>query len=155
VTSRGVSSLEAPPLTGVRALPLTVDLHPSLLGYNQDVWGGAAFPPPAPAGSRPTASTAPAPSGAVVLASAPLSAPVGPTPIPADQFMLPPIKSGSDYLQTWDLILFWFCCHGFFTGNSDTALITDTANSLLSQYWEGQLWMAVQDDPVQISVGVG
>ena len=37
----------------------------------------------------------------------PLLAPVGPTPIPVDRFTLLPIKSGSDYLQTWDLILFW------------------------------------------------
>ncbi len=80
--------------------------------------------------------------------STPLPAPVGPTPLPVDRFKLPPIKSGSDYLQTWDLILFWLRSPGFSTGRSDSALITDTTNSLARQYWEGQLWMAVQDGPV-------
>jgi hypothetical protein len=106
-------------------------------------------PPPAPAGSQSTVSTAPAPSAAAVPVSTPLPAPVGPTPLPIDQFKLPPIKSGSDYLQTWDLILFWLRSPGFSTGCSDSALITDTTNSLASQYWEGQLWMAVQDSPVR------
>jgi hypothetical protein len=93
----GVSSLVAPPLTVVRALSLTVDLHPSLLGSSWDVSGGAAFP---------------------------------------DQFMIPPIKSRSDYLQTQDLILFWLCYPSFSTDCSDANLITDTANSHASQYWK-------------------
>jgi hypothetical protein len=60
--------------------------------------------------------------------------------------LLPPIKSGSDYLQTWDLILFWLHSRGFSTGRLGSDLIiTDTTISLASQYWEGQLWMAVQD----------
>ncbi len=64
--------------------------------------------------------------------------------------MLPPIKSGSDYLQTWDLILFWLHSPGFPTGCLDSALITDTTNSLASQYWwEEQLQMAVQDGLVR------
>jgi hypothetical protein len=107
-----------------------------------------ASPPPAPAGSCSTASTAPTPSKAAPV-SAPLPAPVGPTPLPVDQFMLFPINSGSDYLQTWDLILFWLHHPGFSTGRSDADLITDTANSLASQYWEGQLLMVVRDGPVR------
>ncbi len=42
---QGVSSLAAPRLTVVRALPLMVDLHPSLLGFGQAAVGGAAPPP--------------------------------------------------------------------------------------------------------------
>jgi hypothetical protein len=91
----------------------------------------------------------PAPSAAAVPVSAPLPAPVGPTPLPVNRFTLPPIKSGSDYLRTWDLILFWLRSSGFSTGRSDSALITDTTNSLASQSWEGQLQMAVQDGPVR------
>ncbi len=144
-----VSSLVATPRTNVRALPLTVSSHPSLLGSSRDVSGGAASPPPALAGSRFTVSTAPAPSAAAMPVSTPLPAPVGPTPLPIDRFKLPPIKSGSDYLQTRDLILFQLCSPGFSTGHSDSALITDTTHSLASQYWEGQLWMVVQDGPVR------
>ena len=47
------------------------------------------------------------------------------------------------------MILFWLRSPSFFTGHSDSALITDTTNSLASQYWKGQLWMGVQDGPVQ------
>ncbi len=115
------------------------DLHPSLLGSGWAVSGGAASPPPAPARSRPTASTAPALSVAAVLVSAHLPALVGPTPLPVDQVMLPPIKSGSDNFQTWYMILFWLRCPSFSPGHSDAYLIIDTANSLVSQYWEGQL----------------
>jgi hypothetical protein len=63
--------------------------------------------------------------------------------------MLSPINSGSDYLQTQDLILFWLRRPGFSTGRSDADLITDTANSLASQYWEGQLLMVVWEGPVR------
>jgi hypothetical protein len=122
-------------LTNVRVLPLTVSSHPRLLGSSQDVLGGAASPTLAPTGSRSTVSTAPVP--------APLPDPVRPTPLLIDPFMLPAFKSGSDYLQTWDLILFWLRSPSFSTGRSDLALITDTTNSLASQYWEGQLRMAV------------
>ena len=101
----------------------------------------------APAGSCSTVSTAP--SANAVTVSTPLPAPVGPTPLPINQFTLPPIKSGSDYLKTWDSILFWLRSPGFSTGRSDSALITDTTNSLASQYWEGELWMAVQDGSVR------
>ena len=45
-----VSSLVAPPLAIVRALPLTINSHPSLLGSSRDVSGGAAFPPLHPLG---------------------------------------------------------------------------------------------------------
>jgi hypothetical protein len=93
-------------------------------------------------------STATALSAAVVPVSAPLPAPVGPTPLPIDQFTLSPIKSSSDYLQIRDLILFWLRSPGFSTGQSDSSLNTDTTNSLASQYWEGQLPMVVQDGPV-------
>ena len=79
-----VSSLVATSLTNVRALPLTVSSHPSFLGSSWDVLGGAASPPPAPAGSCSTVSTAPALSAAAVPVSAPLPAPVGPTPLPID-----------------------------------------------------------------------
>jgi hypothetical protein len=48
------------------------------------------------------------------------------------------------------LILIWLCFPGFSTGSSDSDLITDTTNSLASQYWEEQLSMAVQDGPVQL-----
>jgi hypothetical protein len=105
-------------------------------------------PPPAPAGSRSTASAAPNPSKAVPV-SAPLPAPVGPTPLPVNRFTLSPINFESDYLQTWDLILFWLRHPSFSTGCLDADLITDIANSLASQYWEGQLLMAVRDGPVR------
>ncbi len=144
-----VSSLAATPLTNVRVLPLMISSHPSLLGSSRDVSGGAASPPPALAGSRSTVSTAPAPSVAKVPVSTPLPAPVGPTPLLVDRFKLSLIKSGSDYLQTWDLILFWLRSPSFSTGRSDSALITDTTNFLASQYWEVQLRMAVQDGPVR------
>jgi hypothetical protein len=121
-----------------------VKLHPSLLGSGRAVSGGATSPPPATAGSCPTASTAPAPSAAMVCMSAHLPTPV-PTPLPVDWFTLPPIKTGSDYLRTRYLILFWLRCPGFSTGCLDADLITDTANSLASQYWEEQLCMAVRD----------
>jgi hypothetical protein len=141
-----VSSLMATSFTNVRVLPLAVSSHPSLLGSSRDALGVGASPHPAL--SRSTVSTAPTPSAAVVPVPAPLPAPVGPTPLPIDRFTLPAIKSGRDYLQTRDLILFWLCSHGFSTGRSDSALITDTTNSLASQYWERQLRMAVQDGPV-------
>jgi hypothetical protein len=80
---------------------------------------------------------------------APPPAPVGPTPLPVDLFTLPAINSGNDYLQNRDLILFWLRSPGFSTGRPDSALITDTTNSLASQYWEGQLRMAVQNGPVR------
>ena len=142
------SSLAATPLTHVRVLP-PVYSHPSLLGSSWDVLGGADPPPTAPAGSRSTMSTAPAPSAAAVPVPAPLPAPVGPTPLPVDRFTLPAINSGNDYLQNRDLILFWLRSPGFSTGRPDSALITDTTNFLASEYWEGQLRMAVQDGPVR------
>ncbi len=52
-----VSSLVATPLTNVRALPLTVSSHSSLLGSSRDV---------SRAGSRSTVSTAPNPPAAAV-----------------------------------------------------------------------------------------
>ncbi len=94
-------------------------------------------------------SNAPAPSVAVVPVSTPLPAPVRLTPLSIDRFTLPAIKSGSDYVQTRDLILFWLHSPGFSTGRSDSALITDNTNSLASRYWEGRLRMAVQDGPVR------
>ena len=63
--------------------------------------------PPAPSGSRPTASSAPTPyvSEDLVHVAAPFLALVGPAPLLVHWFTLPPIKSRSDYLQTRDLIL--------------------------------------------------
>ncbi len=88
---QNVSSLAATPLTNVRVLPLTVSSLPSLLGSSRDVSGGAApHPPP----MLPLGPILPAPSAAVVPVSAPLPTPVGPTRLPINQFMLPPIKSG-------------------------------------------------------------
>ena len=129
-----VSSLAATPFTNVRVLPLTVSSRPSLLGSSRDALGGGASPHPAPGGSCSTVSTAPAPYAAAVPVPAPLPAPVDPIPLPVDRFTLPAIKSGRDCFQTWDLILIWLRSPGFSTGRADSALITDTTNSLASQY---------------------
>ncbi len=115
---RDSSSLAATPLTHVRVLP-PISSHPSLLGSS--------------AGSLSTVSTAPIPSAAAVPVPAPLPAPVGPTPLPVDRFTLPAINSGNDYLQTQELILFWLCSPGFSIGRPDSALITDTTNSLAEE----------------------
>jgi hypothetical protein len=71
-----------------------------------------------------------------------------PTPVLTDCFTLPAIKTGDNYLQTRDLILFWLCSLGFSTARMDELLLTDARNALAIQYWEGQLWAALKDGPV-------
>jgi hypothetical protein len=68
--------------------------------------------------------------------------------VPTNLFTLPAIKTGDDYLQTRDLILFWLCSPGFSTTRSDELLLADARNALASQYWERQLWAALKDGPV-------
>ena len=62
-----------------------------------------------------------------------------------DKFTLSPIKLGEDYLKLRDLILFWLRSLGFSTACDDSLLVTDTRNSLASQFWEGQLRTALRD----------
>ena len=70
-------------------------------------------------------------------------------PLPADNFTLSLIKSGEDYLKFRDLILYWLRSPGFSTARDDSLLVTDTWNSLASQFWEGQLRMALKDGSVR------
>jgi hypothetical protein len=72
----------------------------------------------------------------------------GSTP-PIGCFTLPSIKTSDNYLAAWDLILYWLLCPGFSTGRSDTALVMDSMNGLASQFWEGQLQMALKDGPAR------
>jgi hypothetical protein len=44
-----------------------------------------------------------------------------------------------------DLSLYWLCCPGFSTVRSNSALITDSTNTLASQFWEGQIRTALKD----------
>jgi hypothetical protein len=55
------------------------------------------------------------------------------------------IKNATDYLQTRELILYWLRCPGYSTARSDSALITDSRNTLASQFWEGQIRTALKD----------
>jgi hypothetical protein len=71
--------------------------------------------------------------------------PPGIIPLPVVTFTLPVIKNTTDYLQTRDLILYWLRCPGFSTARSDSALITDSRNTLASQFWEGQIRTALKD----------
>ena len=64
---------------------------------------------------------------------------LSPIALPVDKFTLSPIKSGKDYLKSRDLILYWLWSPGFSTARDDSLLVTDTPNSLASQFWEGQL----------------
>ena len=48
-----------------------------------------------------------------------------------------------------DLILFWLRTPGFSTARDDSLLVTDTRNSLASQFWEGQLRTALKDGSVR------
>jgi hypothetical protein len=61
-----------------------------------------------------------------------------PIPLPVDCFTLPPFNSGSNYLHSHNLILFWLCSPIFSTARDDSLLITDAYNTLASQFWEGQ-----------------
>jgi hypothetical protein len=45
--------------------------------------------------------------------------------------------------------MYWLRRPGFCTTCSDAALITDSTNALASQFWEGQLRMALKDDPAR------
>ena len=74
---------------------------------------------------------------------------LSPIPLPADKVTLSPIKSGEDYLKSQDLILYWLRPPGFSTACNDSLLVTDTRNSLASQFWEGQLHMALKDGSVR------
>jgi hypothetical protein len=71
--------------------------------------------------------------------------PPGPIPLPVDCFTLPVIKNAADYLAARNLIFYWLCRPGFSTARSDSALITDSTNALASQFWEGQIQMALKD----------
>jgi len=72
--------------------------------------------------------------------------PPGPIPLPtAAPFTLPAIKNATDYLQTLELILYWLRRPGYSTARSDSALITDSRNTLASQFWEGQIQTALKD----------
>ena len=72
-----------------------------------------------------------------------------PIPIPADKFTLSPIKSGEVYLKSRDLILYWLRSPVFSTARNDSFLVTNTWNSLASQFWEGQLRTALKDSSVR------
>ena len=48
-----------------------------------------------------------------------------------------------------DLILFWLRSPGFSTARNDSLLVTDSRNSLASQFWEGQLRTALKDGSVR------
>jgi hypothetical protein len=97
----------------------------------------------------PVPATSPSPGDAStpLWAASPADTPT-PIPVPTDRFTLPAIKTGDNYLQTRDLILFWLCSPSFSTARSDELLLTDARNALASQYWEGQLWAALKDGPV-------
>ena len=66
-----------------------------------------------------------------------------------DKFTLSPIKSGEDYLKLRDFILYWVWPPGFSTAHDDSLLVTNTRNSLASQFWEGQLCTALKDGSVR------
>jgi hypothetical protein len=97
----------------------------------------------------PVPGTSPSPGDASMplWVASPANTPT-PIPVPTDRFTLPAIKTGDDYLQTRDLILFWLCSLGFSTARLDELLLTDARNALASQYWEGQLRGALKDGPV-------
>jgi hypothetical protein len=74
---------------------------------------------------------------------------LSPIPLPVDWFTLPPIKSGEDYLQSRDLILYWLQTPGFSTAREDSLLVTDGRNALASQFWEVQIRMSLKDGSVR------
>jgi hypothetical protein len=96
----------------------------------------------------PAASPSPGNASTPLRAASPANTPT-PIPVPTDRFTFPAIKTGDDYLQTRDLILFWLCSPGFSTARLDELLLTDARNALASQYWEGQLRAALKDGPVR------
>jgi hypothetical protein len=66
-----------------------------------------------------------------------------------DWFTLPPIKSGEDYLQSRDLILYWLRTPGFSTAREVSLLVTDGRNALASLFWEGQICTSLKDGSVR------
>ena len=74
---------------------------------------------------------------------------LAPIPVPSDRFTLAPIKTGDDYLQQRDILLFWLRADGFSTARVDDLLITDSRNALASQFWEGQLRTSLKDGPAR------
>jgi hypothetical protein len=103
----------------------------------------SSFTPSAP--SAPDLS--PDPEGSTPsLSPVPVSA--TPIPLPEDQFTLPSINSSDNYLCSHNLILFWPCSPGFSMACNDSELIADTHNTLVSQYWEGQLCTSLKGGSV-------
>ena len=88
------------------------------------------------------------PPGAPARVSSP-EVSLTPIPVPSDRFTLAPIKTGEDYLQQRDILLFWLRADGFSTGRTDDLLITDSRNALASQFWEGQLRTSLKDSPAR------
>jgi hypothetical protein len=91
--------------------------------------------------------TTPSPTEMASVTSPPLPVAPQPSPIPlpVDRFTLPSIKMSDDYLAARDLILYWLRRPGFSTACSDATLITDPSNAHASQFWEGQIRMALKD----------
>ena len=129
--------------------------HPHLGGgsnssnINTTQWGSSSSSV-ASASSRQVSihSRVPYASLAFTTSSLDRAAP-GPTPLPVNRFTLLSIKTSADYLAAQDLIMYWLRRPGFCTTCSDAALITDSTNALASQFWEGQLRMALKDDPAR------
>jgi hypothetical protein len=93
-------------------------------------------------GGPPGVSSAPARESSPKVSLAPI-------PVPSDRFTLAPIKSGNNYLQQRDVLLFWLRVDGFSTSRSDDLLITDSRNALASQFWEVQLRTSLRDGPAR------
>ncbi len=68
----------------------------------------------------PVPATSPSPGDAStpLRVASPADTPT-PIPVPTDHFTLPAIKTGDNYLQTRDLILFWLRSPGFSTARSE------------------------------------
>ena len=62
---------------------------------------------------------------------------LAPILIPSDCFTLAPIKTGEDYLQQCNVLLFWLQADSFSIAHLDNLLITVAWNALASQFWEG------------------
>ena len=72
-----------------------------------------------------------------------------PAPIPVlrqvEPFKLPPVADTKAFLNLSSILQYYLCHPEFSTQRSDGELITDDRNAEASAYWEGQLWVAVQD----------
>jgi hypothetical protein len=64
---------------------------------------------------------------------------------PAKTFKLPPIADSKAYLNLTSIIQYYLCCPEFSTQQSDDALVTDLTNAKASCFWEGQIWVVVQE----------